>query len=110
MDKDQLRRLLQIVAAVLVVVLVIGLYKAKTDASKTQAHVRQLQTQVDESEADMRELRAEIAHLESPTRVEQLAQDRLHMTPGSQGAVLPESAIDQHLPAPRAGAQKQATP
>ncbi len=53
---------------------------------------------------------AEIAHLESPTRVEELARDRLHMTPGSQGAVLPESAIDQHLPAPRAAAQKQTAP
>lgn len=102
MDKNQLTRMLQLLAAVLVVVLVIGLYKAKTDASKTRAHVRELQTQVENSEADLRELRAEIAHLESPARVEELAKDHLHMSPGDENPALPEGQMDQRLPAPQA--------
>jgi cell division protein FtsL len=107
MGKNQLTRLLQILAAVLIVVLVIGLYKAKTDASKTRAHVRELQTQVESSEADLRELRAEIAHLESPARVEELAKQHLHMTPGDQNPALPEGQMDQRLPAAQAPAHPQ---
>ena len=53
MAKAKLIRHLQIAAAVLIVVLAIGLYKAKTDAARTENHVRELQTQIDEREADI---------------------------------------------------------
>lgn len=96
------RRTLHILAAILIVVLAVGLYKAKSDASQAQAHVRDLQGQIDDTEADMRALRAEIAHLENPARVEALAERELGMRAGSAGAALPESAINQNLPAPRA--------
>lgn len=95
------RRTLHIFAGALIVLLAVGLYKAKTDAAKAEAHVRDLQAQVEESEADMRALRAEIAHLETPARVEALAERHLGLAVGSESAALPESAIDQRLPAPR---------
>ena len=95
------RRTLHILAGVLIVVLVVGLYKAKSDAAKAQAHVRNLQGQIQNTEADMRALRAEIAHLESPARVEALARRELGATAGAESAVLPESAIDRRLPAAR---------
>jgi cell division protein FtsL len=101
MAKAKLIRHLQIAAGVLVVVLAIGLYKAKTDAARTESHVRQLQNQIDEREADLRALRAEIAHLESPGRVEQMAEQHLGATTGSSSAALPESALDSKLPAPQ---------
>lgn len=101
MDKAQLRRVLHIVAAVLVVVLAIGLYKAKTDAARTEAHVRELQNQVEEGEADLRALRAEIAHLESPARIEALAERHLDTTVASESAALPERALAERLPPPR---------
>lgn len=103
MESDRrMRRALHIVAVLIIIALAIGLYKAKTDASKAAADVRQLQTQIDDAEADLRALRAEIAHLESPARVEQLAERHLGMEVGSESAALPESAIDQRLPAPSA--------
>lgn len=102
MGKAQLKRVLHIVAAVLIVVLAIGLYKAKSDAAKTEAHVRALERQIGDTEADMRALRAEIAHLESPERVEGLAERHLGLTVGSESAALPEDAIAQRLPGPRA--------
>jgi cell division protein FtsL len=102
MDKALLRRGAYAVAALIIVALVIGLYKAKTDAARTEAHVRQLQHQIDESEADLRALRAEIAQLESPARIEALAEDHLGVTVGSEGQALPESALKQRLPPPRA--------
>ncbi len=101
MGKGFLRRAFYGVAALIIIALVVGLYKAKTDAARTEAHVRQLERQIEESEASLRALRAEIAHLESPARIENLAQDHLGVTAGSGGAALPESAIEQRLPAPR---------
>lgn len=102
MDKALLRRGAYAVAALIIVALVIGLYKAKTDAARTEAHVRQLQHQVEESEADMRALRAEIATQESPGRIEALAENHLGVSVGSEAAALPEEAMKQRLPAPRA--------
>ena len=101
MGKAQLIRALQIVAAIIVVVLVVGLYKAKSDASKAETHVRQLHRQIADTEAANRALNAEIAHLESPERVEQLAQEHLQLAPGGQSAALPESDLNRRLPAPR---------
>ena len=101
MDKALLRRGLYAVAAVIIVALVVGLYKAKTDAARTEAHVRQLQEQIAQSEADLRALRAEIAALESPARVEGLAKDHLGVTVGSESAALPEAALAERLPPPR---------
>jgi cell division protein FtsL len=101
MDKALLRRGFHAVAALLIAALAIGLYKAKTDAARTEAHVRDLQGQIEESEADMRALRAEIAHLESPARIETLAQDHLGVSVGSESAVLPEAQLADRLPAPQ---------
>ena len=100
MGKAQLIRGLQIIAAILVVVLVVGLYKAKSDASRAEAHVRELHHTIAETEASNRALNAEIAHLESPAHVEQLAQEHLDIAPGAQSAALPEGAMPNRLPAP----------
>lgn len=104
MGKAHLTRALQIVAALLIVALAIGLYKAKSDAARTEAHVRELQSEIVEGEADLRALRAEIAELERPERIEALAEDRLGAVVGSESAALPEAAIAQRLPAPKAQA------
>jgi cell division protein FtsL len=106
MEKAKLMRNLHIVAGVLIIALAVGLYKAKTDAARTETHVRQLQSQIDEREADLRALRAEIAHLESPARVEALAEQHLGASVGSESAALPETAIASRLPAPERREQK----
>ena len=104
MDKTQLTRALQIAAALIVVVLVIGLYKAKTDAAKTETHVRQLQSEISETEADLRALRAGIAAQESPARIEAMAQERLGLVVGGESTALPEAAMDRDLPPPQSAA------
>ncbi len=91
MGKAQLVRVLQIAAAVLIVVLVVGLYRAKSDAARTQSHVRQLEQEIVDREARLRELRAEIARRESPANVEALAETRLGAVVGSEAALLPEA-------------------
>jgi cell division protein FtsL len=102
MAKITLKRWLHIAAAVLIVVLAVGLYRAKSDAAKTEADVRHLTNEVTEREARLRELRAEIAERESPARIEQLNEERLGLVVGSESTALPESAIAERLPAPQA--------
>lgn len=101
MDKAKLRLLLQIAAAVIVVVLAVGLYRAKSDAARAEAHVRQLQHEISEREANLRALRSEIAEQESPANIERLAERRLGVTVGSEASALPQSEIDRRLPAPQ---------
>lgn len=96
-------RAFQIAAVVLILALVVGLYRAKTDASAARGRVADLREEIVDTEADIRELRAEIATLETPARVEALAKQKLRMTPGGAQAPLPERAIDETLPPPDAG-------
>lgn len=102
MGQAQLRRLWHIAGIALVAALFVGLYKAKTDAARSQSHVRALQTQVQDEEARVRALRAEVARLESPENVERLARERLGLEPGAGNSALPERALVDRLPPPRA--------
>ena len=106
MGKAALRRAFHAAAVVVIVALAIGLYRAKSDAAKTEADVYRLNGEIAEREARLRELRAEIAALESPARIEQLNEDRLGLVVGNESAALPESAIAQSLPAPQSRQQK----
>lgn len=100
MGKAQLRRWLFGAAALIVVALVIGLYKAKSDAARTEAHVRTLEREIADAESDLRALRADIARAESPANIEALAEERLGLVVGAESAALPESAIERRLPSP----------
>jgi len=102
MAKVTLKRWFQIAAGVLIVVLAVGLYRAKSDAAKTETEVRRLTNEIAEREARVRELRADIAEQESPARIEQLNQERLGYAVGSESAALPEAEIARRLPAPQA--------
>lgn len=106
MAKVTLKRWLQVAAAVIVVVLAVGVYRAKSDAARTETEVRRLTGEVAEREARIRELRADIAEQESPARIEQLNAERLGHTVGSESAALPEAAIASRLPVPQPQEQK----
>ncbi len=97
---------LRIAALIVVAVLVVGLYKAKTDAADARAHVRALESDIADARAETRALRAEIAHLESPARIEDLAARNLELAPPEQTRVLTEAQLAGALPAPRASAAK----
>ena len=103
-----MRRWLHIVAALIVALLAVGLYKAKTDAARTEARVRALEIEIADTEADMRALRARIAQAESPANIAALADAHLQIEAGAQGQALPSRAIDSRLPAP--GRRAAATP
>lgn len=106
MAKVTLKRWFQIAAALLVVVLAVGLYRAKSDAARTETNVHRLNGEIAEREARLRELRAEIAEGESPARIEDLNEQRLGLVVGGESAALPESEIARRLPAPQPQEQK----
>ena len=96
-----MKRALNIFMAALIVVLAVGLYKAKSDASKARAHVLELERQIADTQADMRALRADIARLESPEHIAELAAANTQLEPGRAGQALPERAMDSALPPPQ---------
>ncbi|MBI1250822.1 MAG: cell division protein FtsL [Alphaproteobacteria bacterium] len=93
-----MKRWFPIAAVVVILLLAAGLYKAKMDAVAARARVADLRESISETRRDVRALRAEVAHLESPARVEALAQQQLGLSPG--GESLPLSALDAALPPP----------
>lgn len=106
-----MKKWLTILAAFIVVALVIGVYKAKSDAGKTRTDVRQLEESIADKQADIRALRAEIAQRESPGAIETLAREHLGLSPGQGPQPLPEAALNDRLPAPeRTAPQRTSEP
>ena len=67
------------------VALTVTLYFVKTHAQSAKRDVRELSQAVSAEEAAIRVLRAELAYLESPTRLSELNETHLKLTP-----ILPE--------------------
>jgi cell division protein FtsL len=95
-------RTFNIIAAMLIILLAVGLYKAKSEADAARAHVAKLQTEVDTARARIRTLSAEAAYLENPARVETLARRELGLKPAGIEQHKRLSELDDVLPAPAA--------
>jgi hypothetical protein len=74
-------RLVDLMAFALLVVLVLGVYLAKTMAGRERAEIASTQRQINEEKARIRLLQAEVAHLEEPGRLERLSQAYLGLAP-----------------------------
>ena len=66
-------RIIELFAFVCVVALAFGVYMAKTSAGRERAKIAVIERQIAEEERKLKLLRAEVAHLEQPDRLEQLA-------------------------------------
>ncbi|MBI1188080.1 MAG: hypothetical protein GC206_12265 [Alphaproteobacteria bacterium] len=93
-------RWIAIVGAIAVLGLAVALYWAKTETARTRAEVAALERVVAQERATVRARRAEIAHLESPGRIDALAAEKLELEPGAESRARAEDAIDAVLPAP----------
>lgn len=74
-------RLVDMVAASLLLVLILGVYLAKTVAGHERAQIASIEAQIDAERARIRLLQAEVAHLEQPSRIEALSTQYLGMAP-----------------------------
>jgi hypothetical protein len=88
-------RLVDLVAAALLVALVLGVYLAKTMAGRERAQIARVERGIGEEKARIRLLQAEVAHLEEPARLEHLSVAYLGMAPVSiKRDITPEGLTD----------------
>lgn len=107
-------RVVEIGAVCILMVLILVVYLAKTHAGGEGADIDRVQTQIEDQQNRIRLLRAEVASLEQPERLEALSGRYLHLQPiPAAHEVAPESlAAIAHPPSPadaKAGAAAQPT-
>jgi len=72
-------RVLDLMAAVVLLVLALGSYAFKTMAEAQDAGAADIQSQITQEERRVRLLKAEISHLEAPARIEAMSSQYLGM-------------------------------
>jgi cell division protein FtsL len=97
-------RLIDLVALGLLVVLILGVYLAKTMAGRERAQIATVERQIAAEKARIRLLQAEVSHLEQPARIERLSSVYLGLKPISikreaDLAALPSLAVQATKPA-----------
>lgn len=70
------------------VALMVGLYYVKTRAQTARKQTVKLERQIEQEEANLRVLQAEIAYLESPERLKSLSDTHLGLQPVSVNNVI----------------------
>ena len=93
-------RIIELFAFVCVVALAFGVYLAKTSAGRERSKIAVIERQIAEENRKLKLLRAEVAHLEQPERLEQLSTQHLGLqaVDGTKEA-LPETLPDIANPA-----------
>jgi cell division protein FtsL len=74
-------RVVNLVGLSLLAVLVLGVYLAKTFAGRERNEIASVELQIQQEKTRIRLLEAEVAHLEQPRRLENLAVNGLGMAP-----------------------------
>jgi cell division protein FtsL len=98
-------RLVDLVGVGLLVMIILGVYLAKTMAGRERAEIAKIERQIRTEKQRIRLLQAEVAHLEQPGRIERLAVTYLKMeTVGAHR----EATVDQIIDVARAGPPKKA--
>jgi len=88
-----------ILTAIVLASLGTTLYQVKTGIDERQAELRRLQAEIATTQRDIAVLEAEWAFLSRPDRVMNLSASLLDMEPISQDRILPLEAIPMRLPA-----------
>jgi hypothetical protein len=74
-------RVINFAAVILLVILMFGLYWAKTRASVDGAAIARIEHQIDGEKRDIRGLEARVAGLEQPDHIGPLSENYLHLAP-----------------------------
>jgi len=92
------RRLTWFLLLLLGVALMVGLYYVKTRAQSASAEARSLAHKITLEEAAIGVLKAEIAYLESPERLQGLAQTQLGLAPVATERMIDVEDIAERFP------------
>lgn len=87
-------RIIELAAFVCVIALAFGVYLAKTNAGRERSKIATIERQIAEEQRKLKLLRAEVAHLEQPERLEQLSTQHL----GLQAVDGSKEALAEALP------------
>ena len=74
-------RVIEIAAFLCLTTVVLGVYFSKAHAGRESAEIGDVDQQIAETQRRVRLLSAEVAHLESPARIETLSQQYLGLSP-----------------------------
>jgi hypothetical protein len=85
-------RVVELVCLSLLLALVLGVYMAKTFAGRERAQIADAERQIEDEKIRVRLLKAEVAYLEQPRRIEQLAAG-LNLTPIKPDHEITEDAL-----------------
>ncbi|HSV02714.1 MAG TPA: cell division protein [Phenylobacterium sp.] len=99
-------RLFDVVALGVLVLLIVGVYLAKTIAGRERAEIAAADRQIEGEKQRIRLLQAEVSHLEEPARIERLSETYLGLAPvpikhEATVDALPAIALDPAPAAPR---------
>lgn len=78
-------RVVDLIGAGLLVAIILGVYLAKTVAGRERAEIAQVDRHIRAEKSRIRLLKAEVAHLEQPGRLERLATVYLDLKPVTAG-------------------------
>ena len=88
-------RILDLIALVLFLVLALTVYAFKTSAGRERTDITDVESQIHDESREVRLLRAEVARLESPARMERLAGTYANQAPvAARQEVGPEALPD----------------
>ena len=88
-------RIIDLIALFCLSVLVLGVYFAKAAAGREGAEIGQVNQNIQDEQKQLRLLRAELAHLETPARIERLSQTYLNLAPMSaQRETAPDGLVE----------------
>lgn len=88
-------RLVDLVGVGLLVMIILGVYLAKTMAGRERAEIATIERQIKAEKTRIRLLQAEVAHLEQPGRIERLSVSYLKLEPVTANReATPEQIID----------------
>jgi cell division protein FtsL len=72
------------VALTIILVMAVGVFKAKTDAAAARKRITDLEAQVAQQRDEAHGLAAEVQYLENPRRIEALSRRELAMAPATR--------------------------
>lgn len=103
-------RVVELVCLGILLALVLGVYMAKTFAGRERAQIAEVERQIDDEKIRIRLLKAEVAFLEQPQRIEKLAQDQDLHPIKPERETTEDALIDvaRHAPVPHAPASPTA--
>jgi cell division protein FtsL len=103
-------RVIEIVATAFLLFLVLAVYLAKAGAGRERAQIAQVEASIDDEQRQMRLLRAEVAHLEQPERIERLSTVYLGLAPIDPKHEAPPEALPEIAQGGAPGDAKALTP